>query len=326
MEHFMRAAVAVRAGGPEVFEIEERAVPQPSAGQLLVRHEAIGVNFVDLHQRSGGGLVPVAFPTVLGQEAAGVVEAVGDKDGRFRIGDRVVYFAPASAYAEFGLAANTRAVRLPAGISAEIAAASFVKGITAEFLVRRCFTVAPGQMALVYAAAGGVGSLLCQWAKALGATVIGVVGQSAKAEYCYEHGCDHVVGNNEDIIARVRELTGGFGVHVAYDSIGKETFDLTLKCLARRGMFVSYGNTSGPIPAFSPARLIPGSLYFTRPLLFDYVATPEELAASAASLFGMMETGSVRPEVGQRFALSEVGAAHAAIESRLTKGATVLVP
>jgi len=322
----MRAVQAVRAGGPEVLEAVELARPAPGPGQVLVRHEAIGLNYIDTYQRSG--LYPTRYPAVLGQEGAGIVEAVGDDVSRFAPGDRVAYTGSLGAYAEFNAVPAARAVALPESVSAEIAAAALLKGMTTEFLVRRCYPLKAGETILVHAAAGGVGSLLVQWAKAIGATVIGTVGSEGKAVLARELGCDHVVlYRHEDVAARVKEITGGAGVSVAYDAVGKDTFEATLASLGRRGVFVSFGNASGPAPAVEPLRLMRGgSLFLTRPTMADYTATLEELDESAGQLFAMIASGKLRIEIGQRFPLADARQAHEALEGRQTIGATVLLP
>jgi len=322
----MRAVQAIRAGGPDVLEAVEVERPAPRPNQILVRHEAIGLNFIDTYQRSG--LYPVRYPAVLGQEGAGVVEAAGAEVTRFKAGDRVAYSGQGGAYAEFQVVPAARAVALPEAVSFEAAAASLLKGMTTEFLLRRCYPVRAGETILVHAAAGGVGTLMVQWAKSLGAVVIGTVGSEAKAELARSLGCDHVVlYRQEDVAARVREITGGAGVPVAYDSVGKDTFEGTLASLARRGLFVTFGNASGPVPAFEPARLQrAGSLFLTRPTLVDYIATPEELDESASALFDMIAAGKLRIEIGQQFKLSEARRAHEALEARDTIGASVLIP
>jgi NADPH2:quinone reductase len=322
----MLAIRAARAGGPEVLEAVEIDPPTPAAGQILIRQKAVGLNFIDTYQRSG--LYPVRFPAVLGQEGAGLVEAVGDGVTRFAVGDRVAYSGQGAAYAEFQVVPAARAVALPAAVGFEAAAASLLKGMTTEFLVRRCHAVKSGETILVHAAAGGVGTLLVQWAKALGAAVIGTVGSEEKAALARRLGCDHVIlYRQEDVAARVRELTDGAGVPVAYDSVGKDTFEATLASLGRRGLFVSFGNASGPVPAFEPLRLSrAGSLFFTRPTLFDYIATSAELDESAGQLFSMVAQGKIRIEIGQRFALADARKAHEALESRATIGASVLIP
>jgi len=322
----MLAVQAVRAGGPEVLETVELETPKPRAGQVLVRQKAIGLNFIDTYQRSG--LYPVRFPAVLGQEGAGIVEAVGEGVTRVSVGDRVAYTGQLGAYAELYLAAADRAVRLPDAIGFDVAASSMLKGMTVEFLVRRCHELKSGETILVHAAAGGLGTLLVQWAKHLGATVIGTVGSDEKAELARRLGCDHVIlYRQEDVAARVREITGGAGVPVAYDAVGKDTFEATLASLARRGLFVSFGNASGPVPAFEPLRLArAGSLFFTRPVLNDYVASPEDYQASAAALFEMIASGRLKIEIGQRFALRDARRAHEALEARTTIGASILAP
>lgn len=323
----MRAIRIARTGGPEVLELADVATPNAGAGQILVRHGAIGINFIDTYHRSG--LYPIKLPSGLGMEAAGVVEAVGEGVSRFQPGDTVVYASgPIGAYAEFNAVPADRAVKVPAGVTPDLAAASLLKGMTAEFLLRRCHAVQPGETILVHAAAGGVGSILVQWAKALGATVIATAGGGEKGERARALGADHVIDyKTADVAAEVRKLTGGAGVPVAYDSVGASTFEGTLGSLARRGLFVSYGNASGPAPAVEPGRLSRmGSLYFTRPTLFDYVATTEELDASAAALFEVIASGTVRVDIGQTFALSEARRAHEALEARATVGASLLIP
>jgi NADPH2:quinone reductase len=323
----MRAVVARRAGGPDVLEVAELPTPQPSPGEVLIRHAAIGLNFIDTYHRSG--LYPVSFPLVLGTEAAGTVEAVGPGVVRFRPGDRVAY-APASsgAYAEFSVRPADRVVAVPADIPFEMAAAAMLKGMTAEFLLRRTFHVKQGDVVLVHAAAGGVGSILVQWAKALGARVIATAGSEAKLEVARRLGADHLLLTEQpDLADRVREITGGQGVPVVYDSVGKTTFEASLASLARRGLMVAFGNASGPPPAVDPIRLMRGgSLFLTRPTLFDYVATPAELDASAAAVFDVLGAGKVKVEIGQSFLLTDARAAHEALEGRRTTGSTVLVP
>jgi NADPH2:quinone reductase len=314
-----------RTGGPEVLDRATLVMPSPGPGQVLVRHEAVGVNFIDTYLRSG--LYPLTLPAVLGGEAAGVVEAVGDGVSRFVVGDRVAYSAALGAYAQYAAVPADRAVRLPDGVSFETAAACLLKGMTTEFLVRRCYPLKAGETILVQAAAGGVGTILVQWAKWLGATVIGTVGSQAKADLARSLGCDHVIlYRHEDVAARVREITGGAGVPVAYDSVGKDTFEGTLASLTRRGLFVTFGNASGPVPPLAPLRLMRGSLYLTRPTLADYVTTAEELDDSAGRVFALLAKGALKIEIGQRFTLADAGAAHRALEGRVTLGATVLIP
>lgn len=322
----MLAIQASRAGGPEVLKAIDAPVPEPGPRQVRVRHKAIGVNFIDTYQRSG--LYPMAMPLVLGQEAAGVVEAIGPHVTHLHVGDRVAYAGQIGAYAEANVVAADRAVPLPDAVSLETAAASLLKGMTAEFLLRRCYILKPGETILVHAAAGGVGSILVQWAKSLGATVIGTAGSSAKADLARQLGCDHVIRyREEDVAAKVRALTGGAGVPVVYDSVGKDTFEASLASLARRGLFVSFGNASGPVPPFSPLRLAQaGSVFFTRPTMFDYVISKAELDASAAALFDVLADGRVRIEIGQTFPLAEARLAHEALEGRRTIGASLLIP
>jgi len=322
----MLAVQAQAAGGPEVLEVVDLPTPEPGPGQILIRHEAVGLNFIDTYQRSG--LYPVKFPAVLGTEGAGVVEAVGEGVTRFGVGDRAAYAGQGGGYAEYQRVPEGRAVRVPKGVSSDIAAAALLKGMTTEFLLRRCYPVKAGQTILVRAAAGGVGVILVQWAKAIGATVIGTVGSEQKAMIAKDFGCDHtILYREEDVALRVRELTGGAGVPVAYDSVGKDTFEGTLASLAKRGLFVSFGNASGPVPPFAPLRLSQaGSLFFTRPTLFDYAATTEELDASAGALFDLIGAGKIKIEIGQRFALKDARAAHEALEGRATVGASVLLP
>ncbi|MGA0603663.1 quinone oxidoreductase family protein [Caulobacter sp. KR2-114] len=322
----MLAVQAREAGGPEVLDVVDIPEPEPKPGQVVVRHEAVGLNFIDTYQRSG--LYPVKFPLVLGQEAAGVVSAVGEGVTRFKAGDRIAYAGTTGAYAEAQAVNAARAVKLPDGISAEVAAAALLKGMTAEFLLRRCYPVKSGQTILTHAAAGGVGTILVQWAKALGATVIGTVGSEEKAALARAHGADHVIlYRTEDVPARVKEITGGQGVPVVYDSVGAATFEMSLASLARRGTYVTFGNASGPVPPVPPLRLMQGgSLFMTRPTMGDYQATTEELDESAAALFQVILSGQVKVEIGQRFALKDTRAAHEALQARETVGATVLLP
>jgi NADPH:quinone reductase len=323
----MRAVRLDRAGGPEVLEIATVTIPQPGPGEVRVRHRAIGLNFIDIYQRDG--LYPLTYPTGLGLEAAGVVEAVGEGVTRFAVGDRIAYAnGPPGAYAEAHVVHQDRAVHLPDDIGFETAAAAMLKGMTAEYLVQRVFHVKQRDAILVHAAAGGVGLILCQWARSLGATVIGTVGSEAKAALAKAHGCHHVIlYDREDVASRVREITGGEGVAVAYDSVGAATLDSSLNSLRRRGMFVTYGNASGPVPPLEPLRLSRGgSLFMTRPTLFDYVATPQELDASAAALFEVIRSGAVKIEIGQTFPLDQVRRAHEALAGRKTVGSTLLIP
>jgi NADPH2:quinone reductase len=324
----MRAVRFERTGGPDVLELVELDRPAPGPGEVLIRNEAIGINFIETYQRSG--LYPLPLPSGLGEEGSGIVEAVGDGVTRVRPGDRVAYATGAGlgAYAEYKLAPAGRVVHVPDNIDLRTAAASLLKGMTAEYLLRRLYPLQAGQTALVHAAAGGVGQILTQWAKAIGATVIATVGSEAKAERVRALGADHALLYRQvDVAREVRRITGGVGVAVAYDSVGKDTFDGTLGSLARRGMFVSFGNASGPPPAVEAGRLMrAGSLFFTRPTLGDYVPTTEELDASAAAVFGMISSGKVTIEIGQTFPLADVRKAHEALESRQTVGASLLIP
>ena len=323
----MKAIRIEQTGGPSVLRVVEVPIPSPKPGEVLVKHAAIGVNFIDTYHRTG--LYPIRLPSGLGMEGAGTVEAVGEGVTRFAPGDLIAYASgPIGAYAEFHVVSADRAVRLPIGVSVEVGAAALLKGMTAEFLLRRCYSVQPGQTVLVHAAAGGVGSILVQWAKALGAKVIATVGSEDKATRARALGADHtILYREQDVAAEVRKITGGVGVPVAYDSVGAATFEGTLGSLARRGLFVSYGNASGPAPAIEPGRLSRmGSLFLTRPTLFDYVATTEELDASAATLFGVVGSGQVRIDIGQTFPLEEAQRAHEALEARDTVGASLLIP
>lgn len=323
----MKAVRFEETGGPDVLKIVDVPVPSPGPGQLLVRHEAVGINFIDTYHRSG--LYPLKLPGGLGMEAAGVVEAIGEGVTRFQPGDSVAYASgPIGAYAEYNTPAAERTVRLPPGVDARIGAAAMLKGMTAEFLLRRCYRVQAGETILIHAAAGGVGSIAVQWAKHLGAHVIATAGSEDKAERARRLGADHVIlYRHQDVAAEVRRLTDGKGVPVAYDSVGAATFEGTLGSLARRGLFVSFGNASGPVPPFAPLRLSQsGSLFFTRPTMGDYQATTEELDASAAALFDVIASGAVNIEIGQTFPLAEARAAHEALEGRKTVGASLLIP
>jgi NADPH2:quinone reductase len=321
----MLAIQFARTGGPEVLEAVALDVPSPAAGQVLIRHHAVGLNYIDTYHRSG--LYPLKLPTVLGLEAAGVVEAIGEGVTRFQIGDRVAYNGTMGAYAEAAVVPADRAVKVPEGVSLETAAAVLLKGMTAEFLVRRCFHVKPGDLVLVHAAAGGVGQILVQWCKTLGATVIATVGSEAKAAIARDLGADQVIDySHEDVAARVGEITGGQGVAVVYDGVGKDTWSASLKSLARRGVMVTFGNASGPVPPFAPLELGPKSLFVTRPKLFDYIVTTQELDDSADALFGVLASGAVKIDVGQTFPLADARAAHEALEGRRTTGATLLIP
>jgi NADPH2:quinone reductase len=315
-----------RYGGPEALSIEELDPGPPGVDELQIRHTAIGLNYIDVYDRTG--LYPLELPAVLGREAAGVVVATGKKVKDFRPGQRVAYVHTPGAYSELRNVPAERVVRVPSGISDQEAAALMLKGLTAHYLLRRTYRVQRGDQILVHAAAGGVGLLLCQWARALGAMVIGVVGSDAKADLARKNGCRQVlISGRDEVVAGVRKLTRGAGVAVVYDSVGKDTFMESLDCLRPRGMMVSYGNASGPPPVFSPLELSKrGSLYLTRPTLFSYVATRAELAAAARELFAIVRARKVRVRIGQTYPLVEVAQAHRDLEARLTTGSTVLIP
>lgn len=323
----MRAVQMAATGGPEVLELVDLPTPPPGPGAIRVKHAAIGLNFIDTYQRSG--LYPMKLQAILGGEGAGTVDAVGDGVSAFKVGDRVAYASGGSGgYAEYAIVRANRAILLPDDISFEVAAAALLKGMTAEFLLLRCFPVQPGQTVLIQAAAGGVGAIMVQWAKALGATVIGTVGSWEKADLARSLGCDHMIlYRDEDVPARVKEITGGVGVPVVYDSVGASTFEGSLQSLARRGMMISFGNASGPVPPVPPLRLMQGgSLFLTRPTMADYTATEEELRGSAGALFAMISSGHVRIEIGQTFPLAEARRAHEALQSRETIGSSLLIP
>jgi len=323
----MKAIRFTKPGGPEVLTLEDIDLPLPAPGQVRVRHTVIGVNFIDTYQRSG--LYPVALPSGLGLEAAGVVEALGDSVTSFKTGDRVGYCSgPLGAYGEANNVPSDRLVKLPDGIGDEVAAAAMLKGMTAQYLLKRTFPVKRGQTILFHSAAGGVGLIAGQWAKHLGATVIGTVGSDDKIALAKANGYDHVLNaRNGNWAERVRQITKGEGVPVVYDSVGKDTFMGSLDCLAMRGTMVSFGNSSGAVPAFEPAILsLKGSLYLTRPTLFHYTRTPAELQETANDLFAVIASGVVKIAVNQRFGLADARAAHEALHSRKTTGATVLIP
>ena len=311
-------------GGPEVLKWEEVEVGEPGPGEIRLRQEAAGVNFIDVYHRTG--LYPQPLPFIPGVEGAGVVEAIGSEVTSMQVGDRVAYGGPVGGYAEVRLIPADRVVKLPDGISAEAAAAMMLKGMTAEMLLRRVYPVKPGDAILVHAAAGGVGLILCQWAKALGATVIGTVGSDEKADLARAHGCDHpIVYTRQDFVAEVERITDGAKVAVVYDGVGRDTFMKSLDCLARRGMMASFSNSSGPVDPFDALLLArKGSLFLTRPTLYDYTLDPADLQLSAHALFDVVESGKVKIEIGQRFPLKDAAEAHRALEGRRTSGSTVL--
>lgn len=323
----MKAIRFSKTGGPDVLALEDTELPPPGSGQVRVRHTVIGVNFIDTYQRSG--LYPVPLPSSLGMEAAGTIEALGENVRTLKIGDRVAYCSgPLGAYAEANNVAADRVVKLPDTIGDEAAAASLLKGMTAQYLLKRTHPVRRGETILFHAAAGGVGLIACQWAKHLGATVIGTVGSESKIALAKENGCDHVLNTREsDWPKKLRELTGGKGVPVVYDSIGKDTWAGSLDCLAVRGLMASFGNSSGAVPAFEPGILsAKGSLYVTRPTLMHYTRDAPELQATADDLFEVIGSGAVKIAIHQRFKLAEARQAHEALHSRNTTGATILIP
>ncbi len=311
-------------GGPDVLEWEDVEVGEPGPGQVKLKQEAAGLNFIDVYHRTG--LYKQELPFTPGVEGAGVVEAVGPDVEHVKPGDRVAYAGPVGGYAEERLLEADRVVKLPDGISSEQAAGMMLQGMTAQMLLRSVFPVAGGDTILIHAAAGGVGLILCQWAAALGATVIGTVGTEEKAELAREHGCAHpIVYSKQDFVAEVNRITGGEKLPVVYDSVGRDTFVRSLDCLRVRGLMVSFGNASGPVAPFSPLVLSQkGSLYLTRPTLYHYIATRQQLENSASELFDIVTSGKVKVEIEQRFPLEDAAEAHRALEDRKTKGSTIL--
>ncbi|MFT4185077.1 MAG: quinone oxidoreductase [Rhizobium sp.] len=314
-------------GGPEVMTLAEVDLPPPGAGEVQIRHAAIGLNFIDIYFRSGLYKAP-QFPLPLGKEAAGTVTAVGPGVTDFGIGDRVAYAGSDGAYSVERNIETRHLVKVPDDISLETAAAMMLKGMTAEYLLNRTFKVGPDTVLLFHAAAGGVGLIAGQWAKALGATVIGTAGSAEKVKLALENGYDHVIDySKENFAERVREITGGKGVDVVYDSVGRDTFPQSLDCLKSRGLWVTFGQSSGPIENFNLAILNQkGSLFATRPSLFAYVGTPEELRASAKALFAVVQSSKVRINIHQTYPLSDAGRAHTDLETRKTSGTTLLIP
>ena len=313
-------------GGPDVLTPTDIPTPSPGPGEILIRHGACGVNYIDIYQRSG--LYPMPLPSTLGLEGAGTVTAIGAGVDRFKVGDRAAYCSSLGGYAEYNVVKAERAVRVPDTITDEVAAAVLLKGLTAEFLARRIWPLEIGDTVLVHAAAGGVGLILCQWLNHLGVRVIGAVGSVEKMALAREHGCSEVINyREEDVSARVRSITGGQGVSIVYDSVGAATFDASLASLKRRGLLVSFGNASGPVPAIAPLRLSQGgSLFLTRPTLFDYIPDTIALDEAAQALFGVITEGAVKVLVAQRFALADAAKAHLALSARETVGASVLIP
>lgn len=325
----MAKAIVINAhGGPEVLRYEDHEPGRPGPGQALIRHTAIGLNFLDTYFRSGLYPAPNGLPLVPGNEAAGEVLEVGEGVDWVRPGDRVAYAGPLGAYAQQRVIPADRLVIIPDGISDEQAAGMMLKGMTVEYLLRRTYPVKPGDVVLYHAAAGGVGLIFGQWARKLGVTLIGTVGSAEKAELARAHGYEHVINYREqDFVAEVGRITGGRKCDVVYDSVGKDTFPGSLDCLRTRGMFVSFGQSSGPIPPVNLAIFSQkGSLFATRPTLFNYIASREELVASANALFSVVADGAVTIRVNQRYALADAARAHEDLEGRRTTGTTVLLP
>jgi len=322
-----KAIRVFKTGGPEVMEYVDVDVGDPGPGEARVRHAACGLNYIDVYFRNG--TYPQPLPAGLGMEGAGVVEAVGEGVSYVKPGDRVAYAGrPTGAYAEVRLMPAAILVKLPDSIDFDTAAAMMLQGLTVQYLFRRTFPLRGGETILFHAAAGGVGLIACQWAKALGVTVIGTVGSEDKAALAKAHGCAYTINyNKENFVERVKELTGGKGVPVVYDSIGKDTFTGSLDCLAPLGMMVSYGSASGPVPPFTLNELASrGSLFITRPTLFTYTAERDDLELMASELFGMVENGKIKIDINQRYALKDVAQAHIDLESRKTTGSTILIP
>ena len=316
-----------RLGGPEVLELDNVEVGAPGPGQARLRHTYVAVNFIDVYFRTGR--YPTPLPSGLGSDAVGVVEAVGEGVTDVKVGDRVGYLlGPQGAYSDVRVMPAEVLIPLPAGVSDRAAATLMMKGMTAQYLVRQVFPLHGGETILYHAAAGGVGLVACQWARALGVTMIGTVGSDEKAALARANGCTHtIVYTREDFVARTKELTGGKGVPVVYDGVGKDTFPASLDCLAPRGLFVSFGNASGPVPPFSLMLLAQkGSLFATRPTLATFTADRAGMARMADEMFALVKEGKLRSEARQRFALKDAAAAHRALEARGTTGATVLLP
>ena len=314
-------------GGPEVLRWEDVEVGAPGPGQVRVKHSAIGLNYIDTYQRSG--LYPLDLPLTLGMEGAGVVEELGAGASGLAVGDRVAYAAPPpGSYSEVRLSPADRLVKLPDAIGDQQAAAMMLQGLTVQYLIRQTHRVQAGETVLFHAAAGGVGLIACQWLKHLGATVIGTVGSAEKAALAEAHGCTHTINyRDEDFVEKVKEITGGAGVVAAYDSVGKDTFEGSLQCIAPHGLMVTFGNASGPVPAFELGRLAPlGSLFITRPTLMTYSAKRADLEAMAAELFEVVLSGAVKIEINQTYSLAETAQAHRDLEARKTTGSTVLLP
>lgn len=322
----MTYAVCIHeTGGPEVLQWQKIDIPDPGAGEVLIRQTMVGLNFIDIYFRTGLYKVP-SFPAIIGNEGVGVVEVVGDGVTEVAIGDRVAYCMSLGSYTQRRLIASELLVKIPDTISDEQTAAVMLKGCTVQYLIRRTYAVQPGETVLFHAAAGGCGLIACQWLKHLGATVIGTVGTSAKAELAKVNGCDHVIiYTQENFVDRVKEITNGVGVSVVYDSVGQKTFMDSIDCLRPRGLMVSFGNASGPVDPFSPATLAAkGSLFLTRPTLTTYTRTREELETTTGDLFDMINKGALKIEVNQTYELEQVRQAHCDLASRKTTGSTVL--
>ncbi len=316
-----------QVGGPEVLQFESVSVGDPGPGEARVRHTAVGLNYIDTYHRSG--LYKIPLPSGLGSEAAGVIEAVGSGVTDLKAGDRVAYSGgPIGAYAEVRVLPIDRLVKLPESVSDRVAATLMLKGLTVQYLLRQTYQVKAGETILLHAAAGGIGLIACQWARALGATVIGTVSSDAKAELAKANGCTHtIVYSRENFVERVKELTGGKGVPVVYDAVGKDTFPGSLDCLQPRGLFVSFGNSSGPIPPFEILLLSQkGSLYATRPTLFTYTAKRADLLKMAEEMFALVQSGKLKNDARQTYALKDAAQAHRDLEARKTTGSTVLLP
>jgi NADPH2:quinone reductase len=322
-----KAIRILQAGGPEVMNLVDVEVGEPGPGEARVRHVACGLNYIDVYFRTG--LYPQALPAGLGMEASGVVEAVGAGVSHVQVGDRVAYAGrPPGAYAEARVMPAAILVKLPDAIDFDSAAGMMLQGLTVQYLFRRTFPLRGGETILFHAAAGGVGLIACQWARALGVTMIGTVGSDEKGVLAKANGCAHVINyNKQDFVQQVKEITGGKGVPVVYDSIGKDTFTGSLDCLAPLGMMVSYGSASGPVAPFGLNELASrGSLFITRPTLFTYTAKREDLDAMASELFGMVESGRIKIDINQRYALKDAAQAHRDLEARKTSGSTILIP
>jgi len=315
-----------KTGGPEVLQIEELQVGEPGQGQARIRHTAIGVNFIDTYQRSG--LYPMQLPATAGNEGAGVVEAVGPGVTLVKAGDRVAYTGQVGSYCGQRLLAADRLVKIPEGISDEQAASMMLKGMTVQYLIHRTYAVKPGDTVLWHAAAGGVGLIACQWLKAIGATVIGTVGSEAKGKLAKAHGADHVINySTENFVERVKAITGGKGLPVVYDSVGKTTWEGSLDCLRPLGMMVFFGNASGPVPPLNTGILAQkGSLYVTRPTLMTYTASRADLEMTSRSLFDVVKSGKVKIEISARYKLADAAQAHRDLEGRKTTGSVILLP